>query len=114
MKSGDIIVRPSDNGAFLINPLQAMGVGMAVVSHPCGVSDYLRDGDTAMLCADPSPDSMADTVDRLLGDRTFARRLATTGRDFVRTYHPVSGMSDKTAGVYRKLALHHATFPIKE
>jgi|GEM_PF-1284043 len=114
MKSGDIFVRPADNGSYLINPLQAMGVGMAVVSYPCGVSDYLRNGDTAILCAGASPDSMADAIDRLLDDRTFARRLATTGRDFVRTYHPVSGMSDKTAGVYRRLALDHATFPIKE
>lgn len=114
MNSSDIYVRPADNGTFLVNPLQAMGVGMAVVAHPCGVSDYLRDGETALLDSGSTAEATADLIDTLLTDRAFAKRLATTGRDFVRTYHPMSGMADRTAAVYRKLDLAHATFPLKE
>lgn len=114
MRSSDIYVRPAENGTFLINPLQAMGVGMAVVAHPCGVCDYFRDGETALLDSGSTPEALADVIDTLLLDRVFAKRLATTGRDFVRTYHPMSGMADRTAGVYRRLDLAHATFPLKE
>ena len=114
MNSADIFVRPSADTSFVADVLQAMGAGMAVVTLASTVCDYLRDGETVLLCDRPSAESLADALERLITDRAEAQRLATTAMEYVRSNHPVSAMAEQTADAYRKLALARATFPIKE
>ncbi|MGB2987565.1 MAG: glycosyltransferase family 4 protein [Phycisphaerae bacterium] len=114
MHSADIFVRPSADTAFTTDGLQAMGAGMAVVTFPNTVCDYLHHGETAVICEKPTAESLANTLEQLLTDRAGAQRIATTAIEYVRTHHAVSGMAERTANAYRKLALARATFSIKE
>ena len=114
MKSADLFVRPSADTAFTADTLQAMAVGSVVVTFPSSVCDFLRNGETALLCAEPTADSLAGTIEKLVTDPGYARQIAGAGMEYVRTHHTMSGMAERTAGVYRQLALARATFPIKE
>jgi len=55
----------------------------------------------------------ADALERLMADRTEARRIASNARDHVKTHHAMSTMAEETAAVYRDLALARATFSIR-
>lgn len=114
MAGADIFVRPSSGSAFDVGPLHAMGAGMAVVTFPSPVCDYFRDGETAIICPKPDAASLTDAIEALLNDRAYAQRLATDAREHVRAHHAMSGMADRTAAAYRKLALARATFSIRE
>jgi glycosyltransferase involved in cell wall biosynthesis len=113
MQSADIFVRPSVDTAFSVDVLQAMGAGMAVVTYPNTLLDYLRDGETAVFGRNHNAQSLADALERLMADRTEARRIATNGRDHVKAHHAMSTMAEETAAVYRDLALARATFSIR-
>ena len=112
MSSADIFVHPSVEPALSVSGLQAMGAGMAVVTFPHEVCDYYRHDETAVVCEDATPSALADAIDQLLADRDRARRIATAAREYARTHHAMSDMAERTAGVYRRLALHRATFSI--
>jgi len=114
MDNADIFVRPSDVPAFSANSLQAMAAGMAVVMLPNSICDHIRHEETALVCPEPTAEALADTFERLLADREYARRLATAAAAYVRTHHAASNMAEGIAEAYRKLALQRATFSIKE
>ncbi len=114
MKSADIFVRPTNDGVFTADALQAMGAGMAVVSFPSTVCDYLRHGETAVICAESTGVALADALEELIVNRDRAREVAAASADYVRSHHAMSAMAERTANTYRKLALARATFPITE
>ena len=114
MDNADIFVRPSDVPAFSANSLQAMAAGMAVVMLPNAICDHIRHEETALVSPAPTPEALADTFERLLADRDYARKLATAATAYVRTHHAASSMAEGIAAAYRKLALQRATFSIKE
>ena len=114
MHSADIFVRPISDTTFDVSVLRAMGAGMAVVSLSASICDYLRPGETAMVCSESSAESLANAIEQLLTDRALARRFAPAGMEYVRAHHGVSGMGEGVADVYRKLALSRATFSITE
>ncbi len=114
MRAADLFIRPSADTAFVVHPLQAMGAGMVVVTFPSAVCDHLRDGETAVLCQQPTPECLADTIERLLGNRDAARKIASAALAYTRANHAMSGMAERTAALYRQFALARATFPIGE
>ncbi|UCE61073.1 MAG: glycosyltransferase family 4 protein [Phycisphaerales bacterium] len=114
MQSADIFVRPAAKSCFDIHALQAMGMGMAVVTPPDTICDYLREGETAAFCAQPNAVSLAGAIELLLLNRSAAKEIAAAGREYVRTHHAMSVMADRAAAVYRRLALARATFAIRE
>lgn len=113
MHSADVFVRPRTDTAFTENSLQAMGAGMAVVTCPSPVFDFFRHRETALVCEKPKAESLAAAIEQLLTDRAFAQRIATAGMEYVREHHAMSRMAERTADVYRKLALARATFSLK-
>ncbi len=114
MQSADIFVRPYADNRFDVDTLQALGAGMAAVTLTNTICDYIHNRETALVCDAPSAESLADAIERLLTDRPAARQMATAGMEYVRTHHAMSGMAERAAAVYRRLALARATFPIKE
>ncbi len=87
---------------------------MAVVACSAPVCDHLRGKETAVVCDKATTNSLADAIEQLLIDRRLARRIATAGLEYVREKHAMSGMAERTAKAYRKLALKRTTFRIKE
>ena len=114
MESADLFVRPAAAEAFTVDSLQAMASGMAVISFPNAICDYLRNGETAVICAERTAESLANAIEKLVTDQGYARQIAGAGMDYARNHHAMSGMAERTAAVYRKLALARATFPIPE
>jgi glycosyltransferase involved in cell wall biosynthesis len=114
MSSADIFVHPAQDAFFTAAGLQAMGAGMVVVAFANPVCDYYRNAETAIVCEKPTPEALADALEKLLAAPEEAHRIGVAGAEYVRTHHAVSGMAERAATAYRRLALHRATFSIKE
>lgn len=114
MQSADIFVRPSADSEFTADGLLAMGAGLVVVTDPNMLCDHVRPGETAMVCAQPTAESLAATIDGVLNHRQEAIALASTAMEYVREHHAVSTMAERTAAAYRRLALTRTTFAIRE
>ncbi|HNQ24765.1 MAG TPA: glycosyltransferase family 4 protein [Phycisphaerae bacterium] len=114
LRSADVFVEPAGTSGFAITPLQAMAAGLAVVTGPNDACDLFHDGRTALVCPDPDPEALADTIGRLLADPAFSRELGAAAQEYVRTHHATSAMAERTAALYRELALARATFRLAD
>jgi glycosyltransferase involved in cell wall biosynthesis len=114
MQSADIFVRPSADTGFTADGLLAMGAGLVVVTDPSTLCDHVRAGETAMVCAHPTAESLAATIDGVLHHREKATAVASAAMEYVREHHAMSTMADRTAAAYRRLALTLTTFAIRE
>lgn len=114
MHSADVFVRPSSDSQFTADGLLAMGAGLAVVTDPSAFLDHIRAGETAMVCAHPTAESLAETIERALNHRQEAIELASAAMEYVSEHHAMSTMAERTAAAYRRLALTRATFAIRE
>jgi hypothetical protein len=114
LESADIFVRPSTGDAFTVGALQAMAAGVVVITCENTACDHYRDGETAVICKEQKAEAIAAAIEKVMTDRAFGRRIAEGGLEYVRQFHSVSGMAEKTAAVYRQLALRHATIPLGE
>lgn len=114
MQSADIFVRPSADSEFTADGLLAMGAGLVVVTDPSLLCDHIRPGETAMVCAQPTAESLATTIEGVLNHHQEAIGLASAAMDYVREHHAVSMMAERTAAAYRQLALTSTTFAIRE
>lgn len=112
LAGSDVFVRPSVDHAFFAGSLQAMAAGMAVITCTNTVADHLLDQKTAIVVRETTPDGLATAVEQLLVDRELGRRLAATALEHVRTHHAMNTMAEKTATMYRRMAVQRATFPI--
>jgi phosphatidylinositol alpha-1,6-mannosyltransferase len=86
---------------------------MAVIGVRGGVHDAYVPNQTALVIDPTDPASLADAIARLLDDHELARRLAAGAIAHMKTHHTMSAMVDQTVAVYREMALHRATFPMK-
>ena len=79
--AADIYVAPSLEDSFNLPVLEAMACGLPViVSVKAGVSDFLTDGEDAMLLAEPtSADALEKILASLLQDRQLRDKLAGNG-----------------------------------
>jgi glycogen(starch) synthase len=78
----DVVVFPVRwNEPFGLVPLEAMGVGRAVVSTARGgTAEFIRDGQNALVFTVDDPASLARCVERLAGDGELRTRLRENGR----------------------------------
>jgi glycosyltransferase involved in cell wall biosynthesis len=113
LAGADLFIRPAPESEFRADLLQAMAAGVAVVTMPNAACDHFRPGETAMVCAQTTPESLADVIEALLHDRAEAARIASGGMEHVRLHHGVSAMAERTAAAYRKLALARTTFAMR-
>lgn len=109
----DMFVRPSADAAFSIEVLQAMAAGLVVVTFATDICDYVRDGETSVVCDARTPEAMARAIEVLIQDRASARRIATSAMAYLKTRHSISTMAERTAEAYRELALRRSTFSLR-
>jgi len=63
----DIFIRPSITEGLGNSFLEAMAVGLPTIGTPVGgISDFLEDGKTGFLCEVQNPESIANTVERIM------------------------------------------------
>lgn len=113
LSSADLFIHPTSSATFPGDTLQALGIGLALVTGPDEVADHHRPGETACVYADGTADALAEAIESLLRDRPAAQRLAAAGLEYVRRNHGVSSMAERVAAAYRRLALNQSTFAIR-
>jgi glycosyltransferase involved in cell wall biosynthesis len=105
--AADVFVNPARAGeAFGRASCEALLAGCPVVSSRVGgVTEALRDGETALLVEPDSPEGLAAAIERLLRDPKLAERLTRAGAaDVARRFAPPVGKAAFTEAVQEALA----------
>jgi len=69
MQVADIFIRPSRSEGQGISFLEAMACKIPVIATPVGgIVDFLKDGETGYFCQPENPESIAETVKRVISD----------------------------------------------
>src|SRR6184192_3880419 len=83
--------------------LETMALGLpAVASRAGGNPDVITSGETGVLVPPLDPSAWAGALERVLGDREFAQRIARAGRDRVRREFTLERTAERTEAVYRE------------
>jgi glycosyltransferase involved in cell wall biosynthesis len=83
----DALVLPSFTEGFPQVLLEAMARGVPVVATSVGgVARLVRDGENGLLVDAGDVDSLADALERVIGQRTLAEGLASRGLDTARRF----------------------------
>src|SRR5213080_4782683 len=102
---------PSRIEGLSIALLETMALGLpAVASRAGGNPDVITSGETGVLVPPLDPSAWAGALERVLGDREFAQRIARAGRDRVRREFTLERTAERTEAVYRE-ALARRTEP---
>ncbi len=97
----DIFVQPRQGGSLNMNLLEAVSVGTAVATCRENADDFLVDGQTAVFF-DPNDDlSIYSSLQKLLDQHEFSRRIAMAGQDYMRKHHSVSRMTEQLIWTYQ-------------
>jgi glycosyltransferase involved in cell wall biosynthesis len=97
----DILVRPRPVLSFDASLIEAMSVGLAVAGCQGGVDDLLVDNQTAVVFEPQDEFTIYSALQKLLGRREFARRIATAGQLQIRAEYSVSKMVSAHLQVYQ-------------
>ena len=91
--------------AFGLSGVEALAVGRPVVSFGLGgVREWLRDGETGLVCA-PGAGALAAQIERLLLDAELAARLGRRGHELVRCRFSGSAVARQMGEIYRMAAI---------
>jgi glycosyltransferase involved in cell wall biosynthesis len=94
---------PSRIEGLSIALLETMALGLpAVASRAGGNPDVITSGETGVLVPPLNPRAWAAALDRVLGDREFAQRIARAGRERVRREFTLERTAERTEAVYRE------------
>jgi glycosyltransferase involved in cell wall biosynthesis len=101
-QSAAIAVLPSVDEAFGVAYIEAMAGGVPAVGcmDEPGPEEIARCGDGIRLVAPGDPESLAGTLDRLLGDDGERRRLGDAARETVREHFTWPGCGRATVAAY--------------
>lgn len=90
LATGDLFAFPSHQEGFPLTLLEAMAVGLPVVSSEIdGPVEILKDGLNGRLVPDDDPDRLGEALGELISDPDTARRLGAAAREQVLTeYSP--------------------------
>ena len=85
LKVSDIFVRPSLSEGFGNSFVEAMAAGLPVIATPIGgIVDFLKDGQTGLLCKVNNPESIAGQVTKLLESPDLGPKLVSNAASMVR------------------------------
>jgi glycosyltransferase involved in cell wall biosynthesis len=80
----DIFVRPSRSEGFGNSFIEAMAIGLPVIATPVGgIPDFIDDRLTGLFCAPDSPQSIAKSVETILGDKELVEGILRRAKERV-------------------------------
>ncbi len=80
----DLFVLPTRADCFSIASLEAMSVGMPVVTCDVGgIADIVEEGETGFLLSGNDEAALQDRIERLLEDKALRERMGKRGREVV-------------------------------
>ena len=88
LKQADLFCLPSFAEGIPVAIMEAMAVGVPVVSTLCGgIPELVRDGVSGKTVTPGRPDQLADGIEALLDDEPLRRAVVATGRQMVLDLH---------------------------
>ncbi|QIN80343.1 glycosyltransferase [Rubrobacter marinus] len=107
-RGGDVFVSPTFAEGFSNTILEAMAVGLPIVStRAVGVVDCLRHGENALLAEPGSAGSLASELRRMLDEAPLRARLTEQALHEVRTLYSWPSVAAEIVGVYQNLLGTH-------
>lgn len=87
-QAADIFIATGYPEGFGLPPLEAMACGAVVVGFTGGgASEFMRDGDTALVVEDGDCDQLAQRLKQLLADPALKARLRESSNEVVQAYN---------------------------
>lgn len=84
LSSARVFCRPSRSEGLGNAFLEAMAAGVPVVGTPVGgIPDFLKDGDTGLVCRVDDPKDVAEKIKKIFDDASLSARLSENGRTLV-------------------------------
>jgi UDP-glucose:(heptosyl)LPS alpha-1,3-glucosyltransferase len=105
-RAADLLVHPTLEDTFGMVVTEAMAYGLPViVSGPswCGIAARLRDGEEALVLADPRDSAeIAAAIGRILSDAELRTRLSAAGQHFAAQYN-WPALANQQEAVYERI-----------
>jgi glycosyltransferase involved in cell wall biosynthesis len=104
MQALDVFALPSTGNEGVPQALmQAMAVGLPVVSTPVGaIPELVEDGRTGLVVPPENVDALASALARVLGDPALAARLSSAGRERITAGFTSDAMLDRMETLLRE------------
>jgi glycosyltransferase involved in cell wall biosynthesis len=103
MKCFDVGVVPSRRESFGLAAIEMMAMNVPVVSSGVsGLSEFMVDGDNAVIVRDNKPAEYCQAIERLRGDNELRDKLIANAHRTAEKYS-VKAMSDEVAGLYKQI-----------
>jgi len=100
----DVFVLPSLSEGMPLALLEAMAAGIpSVATRVGGVGEAIEDGESGLLVPPGDSHALAESIIKLLEDRTLARQMGQYARDVVARRFSVSRMVDDYKKIYARL-----------
>lgn len=96
-----VFVRPSLSEGLGNSFLESMAAGVPVVATSVGgISDFVKDGETGLICEVKNPRSIAQKIEKYLKDQESYDYILRKGRLMVREKYDWMSISDKMRGLF--------------
>ncbi|PIR57850.1 MAG: hypothetical protein COU71_01840 [Parcubacteria group bacterium CG10_big_fil_rev_8_21_14_0_10_38_31] len=102
--ASDIFIRPSLSEGLGNSFLEAMAAGLPVIGTPVGgIPDFLEDGVTGIFCKAKDPESIVDSIYKLLSNPKLKQEIAQNGQSLVFENYGWDVVSGEMKGIFKRL-----------
>ncbi len=101
---GDLFIHVLPSTRVQYRTLEAMARGLTVIAPPNTAADYLKDGHTARIMTQTTPEAWHKALRELIVDRPKAIALARKGQQLTREHHSLSRMTEQFTTLCRQVA----------
>jgi len=109
LKAADIYAFPTENEAFGLALIEAMGCGLAVMSTTTGgIKDFIVDEENGLVVRSGNEDDMVRQLKRLFDDEPLRARLGAAARDTVVRRFTLDAVVKQYVSVFSRV---HAAVP---
>ncbi len=105
LRALDVLVNASVAEPFGLGVLEAQAAGIPVVAtRSGGVTDFLTDGDNALLVPCGDAEALTAALERVILDPELGTAMARRGREIAEVGHGMNVFADGLSELYRRLA----------
>lgn len=105
LNEADVFALPSHAEGLPMSLLEAMSVGLPVVTTPVGaIPSLIRAGHNGLIVPPGDVDALRDALEKLLRDPGLRDRLGKEGQQLVRAHYGVDRAAAKLSELYRRIA----------
>ena len=109
MRAMDVMLLTSDHEGLPMALLEAMALGIPVVSRKVGgIPEVVECGETGMLVDSAAPEDLAKACISVVGDDAFRKRIAANARRLIEEQYSAEKNAADVAEIYRSLVLRKA------